>query len=245
MDYDKENFYYPFSWKKPLIYIVFFISICFYIIIFLFHHENESFGIINTSKSVKIFAAFFIITFIFHFFRASPFIQKTESVLIRSILLIGAFILFLIFMIPAWTVRKYDHEKMNTYMRVFPFSNALCFKIKETLVFNDIKSLKYVSGIDTEGSLRFLLNNGRTYSIVTGNISYKSRDIFLINLYQGCDWLQGDIEKQYGPIEIIKKRIEENGKNINFDIFHCIFSVFGISIILVEIICLIAFTFKI
>jgi hypothetical protein len=148
-------------------------------------------------------------------------------------------------MIPAWTVRKYDHEKMNTYMRLFPFRNALCFKIKETLVFNDIKSLKYVSGIDTEGSLRFLLNDGRRYSIVTGNMSYKSRDIFLINLYQECDWLQNDIEKQYGPIEIVKKRIEGNDKNINFDIFHCIITVFGISIILVEIICLIAFTFKI
>lgn len=243
MDFNAKEFYYPFSWKKPLIYIILCIGIGLYIVIFFVYREKETFGLIYATKGVKIVISVFFTTLLFHFFRYSPFVQRVESVFLRSLLLIAACFITLFFMMPAWNFKEYDNHKMNTYWRALPFKNAPYFKVKETLVFSTINTVKYISGVDTVGNLTFYLNNGKSQSIVPANISRKSIDIFLVTLCQECNWLQNDIEEMFGTIEAAKKRIE-NDDYFHFDLLHMIFFILLIWMFLVQIICLLIFTFK-
>jgi hypothetical protein len=139
MDFNAENirkFYYPFGWKNPLIYISLCLAVCLYVYIFFILHESEGFGLIERSKEMKVFFACLITTLLFHFFRSSRFIQQIDSIQIRGILLIGAVSLAIIFMLPSWMFNKYDNQKMNTYIRILPFNNSPCIRIKDTLLFS-------------------------------------------------------------------------------------------------------------
>jgi hypothetical protein len=245
MDSDIEKlkiFLYPFSWKNPLIYIVLFGAMLFYIYLFFIHYTDETFGLMERSKEMKIFIMFFFITLLFFIFRSAHFVRRIESIFLRSILLLGSIFLVMIFFLPAWIFNKYDQKKMDTYMRILPFRNSPYIRIKPTLVFRDIKTLASSPGNDT-GALRFVLNNGQKQSLDIANVSSKAGDIFLVNLYEECSWLQDDIEKQFGPIE--KKRMNIAGYNKHFDLFHALWNSFFIWIIFMYVTCLIIYTFKI
>jgi hypothetical protein len=248
MDFNAENirkFYYPFGWKNPLIYISLCLAVGLYVYIFFILHENENFGLIERSKEMKVFFVFLITTLLFHFFRASQFIHQIESIIFRGILLAGAVSLAIIFVLPAWMFNEYDNQKMNTYTRILPFNNSPYIRTKNTLLFSNIKSIEYNSGIDAGGALRFLLNDGQKQNFGLGNISSKSRDIFLVTLYDECDWLRDDIEEQLGPIEIRKIYIEGKKEYGHINIIHVLLNIFFLWMFLAEIICLIVYTFKI
>jgi len=247
MNLDAKGFYYPFSWKGSFIYIVLCASVCLYIFIFFIHHGNESFGVIKMSKETVIFVIFFFVTSLFHFFRGSQFVQQVESIFLRSLLLIGVCFLILLLTMPVRILREYDSQKMDTYICILPFKNVPRIRTRETLVFNTINSVKYISGVDTPGDLALYLNNGKSYRMVVANISSKTLDFFYITLSQERDWLKSDIEERCGSIEAAKQRIEKN-EYYNYNIYtilHSIFYILAIWMLLAQIICLIVFTFKI
>jgi hypothetical protein len=242
-----EVFLYTFSWKNPLTYIVFLLAFSLYIYLFIYHQNNESFGIIERTKEAKIFLLLIVTTFFTIFFCASPFILQSESILFRGVLLVGAFSLAIVFVLPMWMFDKYDNQKMDSYIRIFPLKMSPHFKYKETLIFTNIKAVEYFSGPtgDDGHALIFLLNNGKKQNIGLNNISHKSKDIFLNNLYQECNWLRDDIESKFGSSEERKMRIEGKKEYAGIDIVHGIFFTFFIWIFLIEITSLIIYTFKI
>jgi hypothetical protein len=242
---DLTVFYYPFNWKNPWIYIIFCAAICVYVLIFFVYREDNTFGILERSIEFRVFLVFFLTTLLFHFFRSSYSIQQVESSFFRGILLLGALLLAMVFMLFAWVFNKYDNYEMNTYMRILPFKNSPYIKIKDTLIFNNIKAVKYYSGIDTNGSVRFVLSNGQVKSLGLGDISRETMDIFLVHLYEECSWLQDSIEKEFGPIERRKKYIEGENKYVHFNLLHILWFIFSIWGFFIEVICLIIYTFKI
>ncbi|MDR0320155.1 MAG: hypothetical protein LBI28_01495 [Treponema sp.] len=246
-----EEFLYPFSWRNPLIYIVLVISICLYFIIYFIHQENETFGIINASKGTQIAVGVIVVWFFYgipYSSRNSHFMQKfQESIVSRVILLIIAILLAMVCMTSVWKFYEYDNQKMDIYSRILPFKNAPYFKTGETLVFSNIKSFEYYSKVDTQGGYRFYLHNGPPYNFTPASFTRKSVDIFMNHLYNECDWLQDDIEKNYNnikSIENLRKRIEKD-EYIKFNIDYFILGVLGISMILIGVIRLIVFTLKI
>jgi hypothetical protein len=249
MDYNKNNFQdflYPFSFKAPWIYIFLCVAIVFYIYLFIFRHENEAFGVIERSIDTKILFVFLMSTASFFLFRGSPFIQQLNSIPLRGLLLLGIIVLVVILILPAWRFNKYDYEKINSYIRLLPFKNSPYIKTRETLLFNNIKTIKYDSGGgDSGGALRFIVNNGRNQSIEISNITSKSRDAFLVTLYEECNWLQDDIENQLGPIERRRVAIKSKIEKSHFNITHAIIFIFFIWLISLEIVCVIIYTFKI
>jgi len=239
--FNYKEFYYPFSLKKPIIYIIFFISICLYFIIFYMFSGKEYFGVINPSKGFTIVILSFFTFFSFHLFRGNDLLKKINSLFFRSLILVGYISINIICMIPAWTFYKYDYEKIDKYRHILPFKNSPILN-KKTLVFSDIKSLEYVSGVDLPGDLRFNLNNGNKYYIVISNYSKRSINILLYSLYQKYDWLKYDIEKYYGSIERLENNL--NDESVDFNILGFIIHTFCIWIFIVLNICLIFYIFR-
>ena len=247
MDFNIENirmFYYPFSWKIPLIYILLFPAVGLYVYIFYIRCGGEAFGVMERSKEIKVFCVFFVTIFLFHFFRTSHFIQQIESVLLRAILLMGVVFLAMVFILPAWIFNEYDHKKMDTYARILPFQNSPYIRIKDTLVFNTIKTVNPSPGEDT-GALRFILHDGQKQSLDIANVPRKSRDIFLATLYNECDWLRDDLEKQFGSIVTRKIYVDSNKEYGYINVVHVLLNTFFLWLFLAQIICLLVYTFKI
>jgi hypothetical protein len=236
-----KEFYYPFSLKKPIVYIFLFISICIYFVIFYMFREKEYFGVINPSKGFTIAILSLFTFFSFHLFRGNDLLKKINSMFFRSLILIGYISINIICMIPAWTFYKYDSEKIEKYRHILPFKNTLILN-KKTLVFSDIKSLEYVSGVDLPGDLRFNLNNGNQYYITISNHSRRSISILLYSIYKKYDRLKYDIEHYYGSIEKLENSL--NDESVNFNIIDFIINTFCIWIFIVLNICLIFYIFK-
>ncbi|GHV62683.1 hypothetical protein AGMMS49587_10240 [Spirochaetia bacterium] len=241
-----EEFFYPFSWKTPLIYIILCIAIGLYIYIFFIRYNNEVFGTIERLRGVKLFLVFFTMQFVFFPFLSSHFVESVESLFLRGLLLLGAFSLAILFVAHmGWTYNEYDNQKMNAYRRIFPFKNSPYLETGSPLIYSNIKAIKYSQGGgDDSWSLEFKLNDGRRRFLDINNISGKSEYMFLLTLYKECDWLQADIEKRLSPLKKYVEREEKKSINIDSIIIDlvCIFSIF---ISLMEFICLILYTFKI
>jgi hypothetical protein len=239
MDSERSNFryfLYPFSFKNPLIYIILCVSVFLYIYLFFVRHDDEYFGVIERSKETKIFFVFFVSTVFFFALRNFHFFHQIESIFLRGILLFGFVALAVVFVLPAWKFNKYDYKKLDTYTRLLPFKTSPYIKTGETLIFKNIKTIKYRSGGDSGSALRLLLNNGKRQSLELGSISNKSKNIFLVTLYDQCVWLRDGIENQFGSIDRRKMYINEKTENYRFSAVHAVFFIFFILSIFVEII---------
>ena len=246
MDIELKDLYYPFSWKNPFIYFIMFISTCIYFVIFYTYKDIVSYGIIYPRKGIQIAIVSFFTIFFFHIFRASNFIKNINSKLFRSLLLVVYIIINIICIIPpAWTFYKYDSEKLEKYIHILPFKNSPCIKIKPTLIFGNISSLKYFpSKGDTGGHyIRFYLKNGNEYNFGFNNTSEISEYEFIVNLYQECDWLQDDIEKHFGSIDKLENKIYHYDNY--FDIISFLVHIFFIWVFIVLNISLVFYIFKI
>ena len=241
--FSMEEFYYPFSWKKPLIYITILISIGLYYLLFYVYKELEIVGEIHPTKGFKIAIISFFGIMLFHIFRSNRFVKNVNSIVCRGLILAGACLLVVLCITPIIsTYYKYDSHKMDSYMHILPFKNSPCLTKRPTLQFDTIGSLKRISVVDNP-YVRFYLNNGSEYNFGFNNTSSRSKYLFLINLYQECEWLQADIEQEYWSIEELKKKVNED-KNY-FDINAFLFYTFFIWVFVVLCICLLFYAFKI
>jgi hypothetical protein len=220
------------------------VAVLIYIYLFYVYHDNEIYGVMERSKETKIFYIFFVYTIFFFLFCSSNFIQQIKPVWLRSALLLGCTIIGMVCVLPAWRFNKYDHEKISSYIRLFPFKNSPYIKYREALFFNEIKAVKYDSGGDSGSGLRLILGNGKRQDLEIGSIPNKSMNIFLVTLYEKCNWLQNNIEDEFGSIEQKKIYINKKIENRGFNIVHVIFFVFFIWVILIDITGLIIYTFK-
>ena len=238
-----KEIFYPFSWKEPLIYISFVISACLCIYLFFIHSEEIKFGIIEASRGYKVFSLFVLNWFPFAFFRFSDNIKNVESIAIRGLLLLGTIVIILLFLGFAWPYAKYDNEKIDTYWRILPIKNSPSYKIK-TLLYKDIKSISRKSDNTDSDNILYILNKGGSQSIAIAGMPYKSRQMFHIILCNEYNQLKSDIEKIYG-LEYLKNtninEIEYTKYGISDAIYYTIF----IWSIIIQIVCLIFYTFKI
>lgn len=238
------DFLAPFSFKRPLVYVLMCISIFLYIYLFFVYNDDETFGIMERSKGTKILFICMVYSAFFPLFCGSPFIKQIEQIWLINILLAGCTILAMICILPAWGFNKYDHEKLDSYIRLLPFKNSPYIKSRATIFFNNIKEVKYNSGGDSGSRLRFILQKGKEQSLALGNISYKASSIFLVSLYDDCTWLQDDIENEYGSIERRRKFIDEGKEYRIFGPVHTIIYIIMIWVISIDIIGLIIYTLR-
>jgi hypothetical protein len=196
------------------------------------------------SKGTKILLMCIVYSAFFPLFCSSPFIKQIEQIWLRSILLAGCAVLAMICILPVWGFNKYDHEKLDSYIRLLPFKNSPYIKSRASIFFNNIKEVKYDSGGDSGSRLRFILQKGKGQSLALGNISYKASSIFLVSLYDDCTWLQGNIENEYGSIEQRRRFIDEGREYRLFDPVHAIIYIIMIWAICMDIIGLIIYTFR-
>ncbi len=195
------------SFKNPLVYISVLASISIYYIAYRFQGRQLIYGILERTISTKVFFVFFVSLFLYAAVTGSTLIAKIKSLYIRLVLLLGMIIIATIFVLPAWMVNEYDNEKMTIYFRILPLKISPKIEFRETVYYSDIQSLETKSGGgDSGGSLVLIRKNGSRQSISSGSIPRYSLTKFLKTLYDECDWLQDDIEREYGPIE---KRIAE------------------------------------
>jgi hypothetical protein len=229
-----------FSWRKPVLYITLVFSIGLYIYFFYIDQEHESFGIMERSKSTKVFMVCFVITFFLVGFFGIPFIQRIESIFVRLILFVVFSFIAILCMSPAWGVYEYDNQKLDYYFRVVPSKKGPRIKFKETLYFVNIVDIKSMRNLDTS-EIIFLEKGNVSYCFDFANISEKSRNIFLVMLYNECEWLQNRIEKEFGPIDERKKIINSTGKQY-FDFQHAVIFLSFIWLFIAEVVCLLAHT---
>ncbi|GHV07126.1 hypothetical protein FACS189485_16900 [Spirochaetia bacterium] len=237
-----EEFFYPFSWKRPLVYVILCVAIGLYIYLFFIHHDTEVFGVMERSKRSKLLAVFVTMTLVFFSFRLSHFVESIESLFLRGLLLLGTFFLITIFItFNEWRYNTYDTHELRTYVRVFPFKSSPYFDITKQFVYSNIKAITSSPGNDT-GALYFKFNDGRQISLDVNSIPMKSKHMFYQTLYKECDWLRDDIVREVGSIEKIEKYAEGENEETMSDLFFLLFDIFAS---LVECICLILYTLKI
>lgn len=238
-----KEIFYPFSWKKPWVYISLVISACLCIYLFFIHCEEIKLGIMETSISAKVFSLFVINWFPFALFRSSNTIKNVKSVAVRGLLLLGTVFIVLLVLGFVWKYAKYDNEKVDTYWRILPFKNSPTYKVK-TLYYKDIKSIIWRSN-ESGTFIYYGLNDDKRQGLAIYGESFKSRRVFHINLCNEYNHLKDDIEKEYGPeyfenIDINEIRYERPS-SISGAIWHTIF-IWGI---IVQMVCLLFYTFKI
>jgi hypothetical protein len=203
-----NNFLTIFCWKKPLFYIFIFVAIGIYYYIFIINFTEENFGFMEISKSIR----FLTIAF-FTFFVGIPFVidipfRKIRSKFIRFfILAVIIFLTSLIISFLSWEYYIYDNKQLNSYKKILPLKISPNYQNRETLIFNDIKEVK-IFGSGESASQGFIMYNDKRYHLDLKNFTYRSKGIFLANLYYECEWLRESIEKTYGSIERIENGIE-------------------------------------
>jgi hypothetical protein len=236
-----KELFYPFYWTNSWLYVSFVISVFLCFLLFFICPEEIKLGTIETDRGYKLFSLFIINWFPFVLIRFSNYFENVKSITFRGLLFLSSVLIIILFLGCAWPYAKYDKQKIDTYWYIFPFKNSLSIKIK-TLFYKDINSIKWQSD-DNGSDLLYLLNKGGSQSIAVAGASYKSRQLFHINLLNECNWLQNDFEEVYGYDYF--KNIDINeikyGKYSIITIVQYTLLIFGI---IIQIICLLFYVFK-
>ncbi|MCL2412500.1 MAG: hypothetical protein FWC97_12750 [Treponema sp.] len=219
--------------KKPWVYIIICIVIVIYFYLFHILVPRETYGILEWDRSSKVLLLCFssILIFFMFFLGPSPFAQKIETRLMRSGIVLGLIALTMICVTAiGGKFYRFDHEKLETYRRFFPFRNAPYVRIGNTLYYENIADVRFRGG---EGafSIEFIFEEGRNRSIGISSASFRMRSNFLLTLYRECDWLRESIVREFGSNDRRKTYIErELGRRTlwYFDALH--FAIWGVSI---------------
>lgn len=195
-------------------------SICLYWLLFYWIEEPVIIGFLGRSMPTKVFIIFFATVFIDIFIFDNEVLRSTKGILLKGLIVIGFFLLWIVFIMPAWSYSRYDDKKITSYVRVIPCGYTFSIKSK-TIFYDDIASIKIIyGGGDSATVLRFYMKQGGKASLAIQGISDSELKYFYQTLYKECNWLREDVYENFGSVFENKKNSERKVLKYGFgDIF--------------------------
>lgn len=208
--------------KNPIFYVFFVLSICLYWFLFYYIEEPVITGFLGRSMQTKVFIILLATIFINIFIFDNEILRSAKGHLIKVLIVIVFFLLWIVFIIPAWSYSRYDDKKITSYIRIIPFGYAFSVKSK-TIFYDDIADIKIVSGGgDSATYLRFYMKQRGKASLAIQGISDSELRYFYRTLYEQCAWLRDDIHKNFGNF-LVENEKSINGKSFRFELVDIVF----------------------
>jgi len=238
-----KEFFYPFSWKTPWVYIAFIAAVCVYLWMFYLYREPEIANVIETSLGYRVFSVLVLMFFPFGIFRYAPAVAAIKSAVVRCLVLLGVFVLLLLIWGKAWPFAVYHGTHITVYNRIVPGENSP-FYAARTIVFSDITAVREYYGVEGGSHLRYVLNNGTSLTINVP-MPVNARKKLHAAMVHKCPWLRVDFEQIYGPGYFQRDAYRATANDpaaffANPDL-PCLFFIWGI---LVQAVCLIVFAVR-